>query len=385
MRIVILVHVLSVGGAERQFIQKAEGLNRRGHDVQIIALHVSNPGWRWMQKTEGVLASALFDKAPRGPLGSILQFIAAIRQLRQIFAEQQVQIAHAANTGLIATLLWFATRGRSSPVMVWGQLGGFGLARPTRRGLHHTLALRFSRLVSHDVALLLANSEAGCRVQQSAGLRCRRFKVEPNGIDISQFRRDDCAGAQARQSWGFNQSQHVVGWIGRPAPVKDLELFLRAAALVARRDTDARFIIVGGHHAGKQLRYKLLARDLGIEDKIVWETATEKVVPVYSGIDMLCLSSISEGFPNVVAESMACGTPCVVTDVGAAGEIVGKNGIIVPPGSPELLAKGIEQMIGGLKEVDRQLLRNAIESRFTLDRHILSMESIYSGLLDGNS
>jgi glycosyltransferase involved in cell wall biosynthesis len=125
-----------------------------------------------------------------------------------------------------------------------------------------------------------------------------------------------------------------------------------------------------------------LARDLGIEEKIVWEVAMEELVPVYSGIDLLCLSSIAEGFPNVVAESMACGTPCVVTDVGAAAEIVGEYGIVVPPGSPQLLAGGIEQMIAQLEGINRHLLRNAIASRFALERHVSAMERIYSDLLD---
>lgn len=385
MKIVILVHVLSVGGAERQFIQLAEGLRRRGHDVRIVALHVSNPGWRWMQRTEGILATALFDQVPEGPLESTRQFISAIRQLRRIFSEHQTQIAHAANTGLMATLLWFSTLGRSLPSTVWGQRGGFGLARPRQRAIHHWLAARFSRAVSHHAAVLVANSEAGGRALQRDGLRCRRFEVVPNGIDVSHFERDDRAGEQLRGHWGFRRTQHVVGWVGRPTPVKDLECFVQAAALVARRDADARFVVVGGHHAGKQLRYKLLARSLGIENRIIWESAREQLVPVYSGIDMLCLSSIAEGFPNVVAESMACGTPCVVTDVGAAAEIVGESGIIVPSDSPELLAKGIEQMTGRLDGVDRRALRDSIESRFTLERHVSAMESIYSDLLDGNS
>jgi glycosyltransferase involved in cell wall biosynthesis len=242
--------------------------------------------------------------------------------------------------------------------------------------------MRFARIVSRHAAALVANSEAGCRALQNDGLRCRSFKVVPNGIDISLFRRDESAGLEARNRWGFGSSQHVVGWIGRPTHVKGLEIFLQAATQVARRDADARFIIVGGHHAGKQVRYRQLARDLGIEEKIVWEVAMEELVPVYSGIDLLCLSSIAEGFPNVVAESMACGTPCVVTDVGAAAEIVGEYGIIVPPGSPQLLAGGIEQMIAQLEGINRHLLRNAIASRFALERHVSAMERIYSDLLD---
>lgn len=385
MKIVILVHVLSVGGAERQFIQLAEGLKKRGHEVRILALHVSNPGWRWMQQANDTLASALFDHAPEGPLQSARQFVSAIVQLRQIFDEQQIQIAHAANTGLMATLLWFATRGRSLPAMVWGQRGGYGLARPRQRAIHHSLAAWFARIISHHAPVLVANSEAGSQALQRDGMRCRRFEIVPNGIDTSRFKRDAHAGEQLRRHWGFSREQYVIGWVGRPTPVKDLEGFVKAAALVVRHLAEARFVVVGGHHAGKQARYKLMARDLGIEDQMVWESAREHLVPVYSGIDMLCLSSIAEGFPNVVAESMACGTPCVVTDVGAAADIVGETGVVVPPGSPERLAEGILQMIERLDALDRGAQRDAIMSRFTLDRHVSAMESIYSDLRDGNS
>lgn len=383
MKLLILVQTLDVGGAERQFIQMAEGLVARGHDVQIVALHISNPGWQWMQQGNGVLARSIFDRVPEGPLDYIRQFVSAIRQLRQIFAEHQIQVAHAANTGLIATVLWCATRGRSLPTMVWGQLGGFGLTRPGPHAVHHRLAARFARAVSHHAALLIANSEAGCRALQRDGLRCRRFAVVPNGIDISRFARDDGAGIRFRQKCGFNSSQHVVGWVGRPATVKNLELFIRAAALRAQQDLNARFVVVGGNDAGALLRYQQLARDLGIDDRVVWEIAREELVPVYSGIDMLCLSSISEGSPNVVAEAMACGTPCVVTDAGGAGEIVGEFGMVVPQGSPELLANGMEQMTEQLGHIDRTRLRNAIESRFTLQQHISAMESLYLDVVDG--
>jgi glycosyltransferase involved in cell wall biosynthesis len=259
------------------------------------------------------------------------------------------------------------------------------MARSGPRALYHSLAGRFSRAVSHHASVLIANSEAGARALRRDGFRCRRFEVIPNGIDLSRFRRDDDAGRALRRDWGFRESQHVVGWIGRPAPVKNLELFVRAAAVQAKCGANTRFVVVGGRHESEQLRYRQLAKELGIEEWIRWETDREDLVPVYSGIDMLCLSSVAEGSPNVVAESMACGTPCVVTDVGAAGSIVGDTGIIVPPGSPELLAAGINQMTGRLGEIDRQYLRNAIVSRFSLEGHVSAMESLYRGLLDGES
>jgi len=65
----------------------------------------------------------------------------------------------------------------------------------------------------------------------------------------------------------------------------------------------------------------------------------------YNALDVLVLSSMSESFPNVVGEAMACGVPCVVTDVGDAAELVGETGVIAPPRDPERLREAIEALL----------------------------------------
>ena len=62
---------------------------------------------------------------------------------------------------------------------------------------------------------------------------------------------------------------------------------------------------------------------------------------VCNALDVLASSSITEGFPNVIAEAMACGVPCVVTDVRDSRNIVGEFGIVVPPGDSDALAAGL--------------------------------------------
>ena len=64
-----------------------------------------------------------------------------------------------------------------------------------------------------------------------------------------------------------------------------------------------------------------------------------------SAIDILCLSSRAEGFPNVIGEAMACGVPCVTTDVGDAKEIVGDTGWVAPPRDFERLAKSLDDAL----------------------------------------
>ena len=99
-----------------------------------------------------------------------------------------------------------------------------------------------------------------------------------------------------------------------------------------------------------------------------------------SGMDVFVLSSVGEGFPNVVAEAMCNEVPCVTTDVGDAAQIVGDTGVVVPPNDPSHLAKGIAQLLDA-GEAQRRALgqraRQRIAERFGLDRMVQRFEDLY--------
>ena len=88
-----------------------------------------------------------------------------------------------------------------------------------------------------------------------------------------------------------------------------------------------------------------LATKLNLAERIIWAGDQDDMPAVYNAIDIATTSSRGEGFPNVIGEAMACGVPCVVTDVGDSAHVVGDTGIAVLPTDPEALAAGWLQML----------------------------------------
>lgn len=104
----------------------------------------------------------------------------------------------------------------------------------------------------------------------------------------------------------------------------------------------------------------------------------------YAGFDILCSSSISEGFSNAIAEAMACGVPCVVTDVGDSAEIVGDTGVVAPPRAPDVLANALATLLL-LTPSERAILGKRARARIVARYQIATMvdrtSAVYQGLV----
>ncbi len=189
---------------------------------------------------------------------------------------------------------------------------------------------------------IVSCSERSMQIHTAARYRGSKFTVVPNGYDLTRF----VFNQESREAFrsGLNvKSECLLGMVGRWHPQKDHQNLIDAMALVnSRGAVQLRCVLVGRGVDESNPDLLRALENAGVRDQFLLLGETDDVPAVMSGIDIHILSSRGEAFPNVVAEAMACNTPCVVTDVGDAGLIVGDTGWCVPPESARELAAGIE-------------------------------------------
>lgn len=235
------------------------------------------------------------------------------------------------------------------------------------------------RALSRRPTVVVANAEAAFRTHRALGYQMRREVLIPNGFDTNGFRPDPAARALRRSDLGVTNDHVVVGMVARAAPMKDHTTFLAAAAEASARDERLRFVLVGsGCNAGGRLAQSQAALALG--NRVSWLGPRGDVAKLLPAFDVATLSSsCGEGFANVLGEAMACGVPCVATDVGDAAHIIGTTGHVVPPKAPSALALAWRQL-ADLSPAERENLGRAARARIESSFGIAAITRRYADL-----
>lgn len=183
-------------------------------------------------------------------------------------------------------------------------------------------------------------------VHAEIGYQSSKLLVVPNGYDLEFFKPDLEKRRSVRDELKISEEEFLIGKVGRYDPQKDHFNLLTALSLVSK-EVNFRCLLVGknislGNH-------ELVARisELGLQNKVILAGQRTDVPAIMNALDLHVLSSsFGEAFPNVIAEAMACGTPCVTTDVGDAMDIVGNSEACCPVGDSPSLANLINKMYG---------------------------------------
>jgi len=373
--VLFIVRSLGYGGAERQLVELAKGLHRRGHRTALLVYYQGGP----LAKELEAAGVEVVGLGKRGRWDLISPFVALRREIRR--RKPEILHGYLPDGNLLALL---GRRYSPSSRVVWG-VRASNLERRHYDWLVWAI-FRASCWLAPRADLIISNSEAGRAWHVANGYPADRSIVIPNGIDVERFRPNPFGRARWRSEWGVADGTPVIGLVGRLDPMKDHETFLVAASRLSARRADVRFVCVGAGLDGYQAHLERFAADLGLGQRLIWVPMQDRIEEIYSAIDLLTSSSaFAEGFPNVVGEAMACGVPCVVTDVGDSARVVGDTGLVTQPRNPDALAEALDEGLRALVQPAGRRARQRIEEEFSVDRLVARTESALLDLAGGSA
>lgn len=176
----------------------------------------------------------------------------------------------------------------------------------------------------------------------------------------------------------------LVGIVGRLVPIKAVDMFLEAASLMARRDPDVQFAIVGDGELWDQLHDDVRARDL--TRRVHFSGWRRDLRAVYSDLDVVVCCSRNEGTPVSLIEACAAGRAVIGTQVGGIPDIIaaGVNGLLVPSGDPAALAAAVTELIADPARRTSMGIagRQIVMERHASDRMVAELKDVYGRLLE---
>ncbi|MFZ0402390.1 MAG: glycosyltransferase [Pseudolabrys sp.] len=289
----------------------------------------------------------------------LLRLCGLIRQVQPIAIQSWLYYADLAS-------LWALELSgpRATTRLYWGIRSSDMNLKQYRRALRWTIKACAKRSARPDA--VVANSFAGRAVHRALGFAPRAFPVIPNGIDTQRFRPNPSARARMRAHLALPDGKMLVIHVARVDPMKDHASLTAVAAALP----DIQFIMAGS--GTEQIAAPPNLKALGHR---------QDIPELHAAADLLLSTSIfGEGFPNAVAEAMACGVPVVATDVGDSRRIVGDTGVIVSPRDVAAMVAAIIHIRAepqAKRSARAAAARKRIEDHYSLDRMVSAFDALH--------
>jgi glycosyltransferase involved in cell wall biosynthesis len=236
---------------------------------------------------------------------------------------------------------------------------------------------------------IIANSQAGKNVHAGLGYQPKKWIIIPNGFDTDHFKPDNTARSQIRDELKISEDTFTIGLICRFDPMKDHATFFQAAETFLNSHPDTRFILAGRGVSRNNTFFENLLPKGSQNASFHLLGERNDIEHIFASLDVAtCSSAWGEGFPNAIGEAMACGVPCVATDAGDAGILMGETGIMVKRQSPQELSKAWEKIagmsLGESREMGQQA-RQRIIDHYSQDKTTRSYEELYKEIFNSQT
>lgn len=319
-----------IGGAERQLLMLMQGLDRTRYRPHVVCL--DGEGSLIDDYREAAESCLVLNRKKAFDLRALKTLCAHIKTLQPALVHTWLYIANL--YGSVATRLSVDV-----PLIVSQR----GLGIDPQHSTFKIWQMRiFNRLIAKLCDRLLVNAKAVTEPMYEVGYRPEKTQVIYNGLNldihITPQQQNDL-----RVELNIQPDETILAAIARIDPKKDLETMLRAFAIVHNQNNKTRLLIAGGGFPKYQKKLEKLAEELGIQNNVTFLGFRNDPQVILSICDISLLSSLTEGLPNAILESMALGKPVVATEVGGIPELItdGEHGYLVPSGDYEQFACSI--------------------------------------------
>ncbi|MEP7348379.1 MAG: glycosyltransferase [Sphingorhabdus sp.] len=370
MRVLHVISGLGLGGAERFLCRLSRQLAAQ-YEVEQLVVSIDSRGdsdiGYMFERCEVVYLNA-------GSLSGLLSAPTKLAAVIDAFAPDIVQ-SWLYRADLVASLAKW--RQQKMPLL-WNIRCADAILPLTTRLLIKGCAL-LSRWAPNRIIVC---GHRALNVHRRLGYDASRMTVINNGY---QF--DDFPLLQEKMSVGPTSAERpfVIGAAGRFDPSKDYKNLLNAFAILRKQGRRVKLVIAGKGCSYKNNEIASLIDELKLRDFVELHGEVLDMAEFYGSLDAFCLSSVSEGFPNVVCEAMGYAVLPVVTDAGDAADIVGEAGIVVPVSDSVRLAAALVEVID-LPEAERSRRRHMAASqvrlRFDIDQIAQTYFETYTEVLE---
>lgn len=377
MKILHVITGLATGGAETMLYKLVSNMERSRFDSVVVSL-----------MDQGVLGADIVDAGvPLYCLGMRrgVPSPTALWRLRRVMREVRPDLVQG----------WMYHGNIGASVGAWGARARVPVLWNIRHSLYDlrkekrltALVIRAGAWLSYKPVRILYNAHVSAAQHESLGYKPEKTQVIPNGFDCEQFLPSQEAREMLRAELNVPRDALLIGLIARYHPMKDHANFLRAAALVGRERDEVHFVLAGRGIDPGNAELTALIEDLDLAGHVHLLGERRETPVIFAALDIASTSSAwGEAFPLVIGEAMACGVPCVTTDVGDAAEVVGETGLVVRPQDPDALATAWRELAaldGDARTALGATARHRIVSQYSLGDMVRRYEELYTDLLSG--
>jgi len=375
-RVLHLVNSVGLGGAEELLKRLTIALKKDGFDQIVVPII---PGGSLTPEFEkaGIPVKTLDVRGPFSAVRGLFRLAGMIRREKPDLI--QTWMYHSALIGEIAAILSLRF-----PKTLWSihhtKLGKES-SKFTTRVTHRILAMLSARMPER----IIYCSKSSVDLHLESKFSDTKTQLIFNGTDTTVYQPSFEAKKKFRNEFDIPIDAPLIGMVGRYHPQKDFANLLRAFAIVQETIPNAHLVGCGRNVDRKEDALRELADACPYPSQVHLIGPRMDMPQVYPAFTMSALSSCEgEAFPLVLGEAMSCEVPCVSTDVGDSGLILGDVGYLVPPRNTEDLAAAMTKMLSLPKDELEALgvaSRKRVEENFTLRTYSQAHARLYRSLL----